>query len=123
MAQEAASSHLPRVCRRHNTTDSRREEFIGPGSENSQASSVVGQVCVMRPVRLGSPKLLPCCLRDDWRHVGCSYQTHLGRVCPCHIRILDPKLKIMGLSHPYMEDYVVLPSRAAVRTENRLTAR
>ena len=27
----------------------------------------------------------------------------------------------MVLSHPYMEDYVVLPTRAAVRKENRLT--
>ena len=72
----------------------------------------------MCPVRLGYPKLLPC-----WCHVGCSYQTHIGRVCPCHIRILDPKRKIVVLSHPSMEDYVTLPTRAAVRTENRLTTK
>ena len=70
-------------------------------------SSTRGRICVMCPVRIGFPKLLPCCLRENWCHVGCSYQTHLGRMCPCHIRILDPKRKIMVLSHPYMEDCVV----------------
>ena len=29
----------------------------------------------------------------------------------------------MVLSHPYMEDYVVLPTRHGIRSENRLTAR
>ena len=53
-------------------------------------------VCEMCPVRPGSPKLLPCCLCDNCCHIGCSYQTHLGRVCPCHIRVLDPKRKIFG---------------------------
>ena len=69
----------------------------------------------MCPVRLGSPRLSPCCLCENWCHVACSYKTHLGRMRPCHIRILDPKRKIMVLSHPYLEDYVVLPTRAGIR--------
>ena len=77
----------------------------------------------MCPVRVGSPKLIPCCLCDNWCHVLCSYQTYLGRICPCHIRILDPKRKIMVMSRPYMEEYVVLPTRAAVRAESRLAER
>ena len=78
---------------------------------------------VMCPVRVWAvPKLLlvqACCLCDNWCHVGCSYQTHFGRVCPCNIRILGPKRKIMVLSHPCMEDYVVLPARSTVRIANR----
>ena len=65
--------------------------------------------------------MLLCCLRNNWCHVGCSYETHLGRVCPCQFRILDPKRKIIVLSHPYMEDYVVLSTRAGVRPETRLS--
>ena len=70
-------------------------------------SSARGRTCVMCPVKGGSPKLIPCCLCNNWCHVPCSYQTHLRRVCPCHVRILDPKRKIMVTSHPYIEDYVV----------------
>ena len=58
---------------------------------------------IMCPVRRGSPKLLPCCLCYNWCHPGCSYQTHLGRVCPCHVQILDPRRKIIVLKHPYHE--------------------
>ena len=54
-------------------------------------SSAMGKRCVMCPVKHESPKLLPCCLCENWRHVPCSYQMHLGRVCPCHVRILDPR--------------------------------
>ena len=54
-------------------------------------------------------------LCENWCHVSCSYQTHLGRVCPCHIGILDPKRKIMVLSHPCLEDYVALPTRRGIR--------
>ena len=52
-----------------------------------------------------------------------SYQTHLGRVCPRHIRILDPKRKTMVLSHPYMEDYVVFSARHGIRSETHLAER
>ena len=83
-------------------------------------SSAKRRACVMCPVRIGYLKLLPCCLCENWCNPECSYQTHLGRVCPCHIRILDPERKIMVLSQPYMEDYVVLPTRSGVRTESRL---
>ena len=46
----------------------------------------------------------------------------------CHVssetRIpkVDPvdKEDILVLSHPYMEDYVVLPTRHGIRSENRL---
>ena len=88
-----------------------------------QKSSAQGRACVMCPVRIGSPKLLPRCLCENWRHVGCSYETHLGRARPCHIRILDPKGKIMVLSHPYMEDYLALPTRSGIRSETRLVGR
>ena len=71
------------------------------------------------PVRRGSPKLLPCCLCENWCHISCSYQTHLGRICPCHVRILDPRRKIIVMSHPYLEDYVVLPTRSTIRTDSR----
>ena len=77
----------------------------------------------MCPVRRGSPKLLLCCLCYNWRHAGCSYQTHLGRVCPCHVQILDSKRKIIiVLRHPYHEDYVVLPTRTNMRVDNKSIA-
>ena len=80
-------------------------------------SSAKDRFCVMCPVKRGSPRLLPCCLCNNWCHIGCSYQTHLGRVCPCHIQILDPKRKIMVLRHPYHEDCVVLPTRNTTRPD------
>ena len=83
-------------------------------------SSARVELCVMCPVRIGSLKLIPCCLCHNWCHVPCSYQIHLGRVRPCYTRILDPKRKIMVMSHPYMEDYVMLP---AIRAQSRLAGR
>ena len=53
---------------------------------------------------------------------GCSYQTHLGRICPCHVQILDPKRKIIVLKHPYYEDYVILPTRPNIRVDNKSVA-
>ena len=44
---------------------------------------------------------------------------HLGRVCPCHVQILDPKRKIIVLYH---EDYVVLPTRTNMRVDNKSIA-
>ena len=76
----------------------------------------------MCPVKRGSPKLVPCCLCYNWCHPGRSYQTHLGRVCPCHVQILDPKRKIIVLRHPYHEDYVVLPTRPNMRVDNKSIA-
>ena len=63
-------------------------------------SSAKDRFCVMCPVRRGSPRLLPCCLCHNWCHIGCSYQTHLDRVCPCHVQILDPRRKIIVLMRP-----------------------
>ena len=64
-----------------------------------QESSARDRHCIMCPVRRGSLKLLPCCLCYNWCHPGCSYQTHLGRICPCHVQILDPRRKIIVLKH------------------------
>ena len=85
-------------------------------------SSARDRHCVMCPVRRGSPRLLPCCLRYNWCHPGCSYQTHLGRICPCHVQILNPRRKILVLKHPYYEDYVVLPTRSHIRVDNKSVA-
>ena len=82
-------------------------------------SSAKDRFCVMCPVKRGPPRLLPCCLCYNWCHIGCSYQTHLGRVCPCHVQILDPKRKIIVLRHPYHEDCVVLPTRNTTRPDNK----
>ena len=87
------------------------------------SSSARDMHCVMCPVRRGSPKLLPCCLCYNWCHPGCSYQTHLGRVCPRHVQILDPKRKIMVLRYPYHEDLVVLPTRPNLRMDSKSIAR
>ena len=82
-------------------------------------SSARSRYCVMCPVRRGSPKLLPCCLCENWYHISRSYQTHLGKICPCHVRILDPRRKIIVMSHPYLENCVVLPTRSTIRTDSR----
>ena len=84
-----------------------------------QESSAKDRFCVMCPVKRGSPRLLPCCLCYSWCHIVCSYQTHLGRVCPCHVQILDPKRKIIVLRHPYHEDCVVLPTRNTTRPDTK----
>ena len=86
-------------------------------------SSARDRHCVMCPVRRGSPRLLPCALCYNWAHPGCSYQTHLGRVCPCHVQILDPKRKIMVLKYPYHEDLVVLPTRPNLRIDAKSISR
>ena len=83
------------------------------------ASSACDRYCVMCPAKRGAAKLLPCCLCNNWCHVSRSYQTHLGRICPCHVRMLDPRRKIMVLSHPYVKVYVVLPTRSTARTDYR----
>ena len=82
-------------------------------------SSAKDRFCVMCPVKRGSPRLIPRCLCHNWCHIGCSYQTHLGRVCPCHVQILDPRRKIIVLRHPYHEDCVVLPTRPTLRPDNK----
>ena len=73
----------------------------------------------MCPVKRGSPRLLPCCLCENWCHIACSYQTHLGRICPCHVRILDPRQKIIVMTHPCHEDYVVLPTTSTIRIDSK----
>ena len=90
-----------------------RDDLINRG-RMPRESSAKDRHCVMCPIKRGSPRLLPCCLCYNWCHIGCSYQTHLGRVCPCHVQILDPKRKIIVLRHPYHEDCVVLPTRTTI---------
>ena len=82
-------------------------------------SSAKDRFCVICPVKRRFPRLLPCCLCHNWRHIGCSHQTHLGRVCPCHVQILDARRKIIALRHPYHEDCVVLPTRNTARPDNK----
>ena len=56
-----------------------------------------------------SPLLLVC-------EVGVMQDAStLGRICQYHVRILDPKRKIIVLLHPYLENYVVLPTRSTIR--------
>ena len=93
---------------------------IVPSLTDEEKDDLDGVMC---PVRRGSPKLLPCCLCYNWCHPGCSYQTHLGRVCPCHVQILDPKRKIIVSRHPYHEDLVVLPTRPNLRVDSKSMAR
>ena len=100
--------------------DEDRDELINRGILPRE-SSMKDRFCVMCPVKRGSPRLLPCCLCYNWCHIGCSYQTHLERVCPCLVQILDPKRKIMVLRHPYHEDCVVLP-RNTTRTDYKSIA-
>ena len=104
-----------------NLPDEERDDLLNRGLLPPE-SSARDRHCIMCPVRRGSPKLLPCCLCYNWCHPGCSYQTHLGRVCPCHVQILDPRRKIIVLKHPYHEDYVVLPTRSNIRVDNRSVA-
>ena len=103
-----------------NLPDEERDDLLIRGIL-PQESSARDRHCVMCPVKRGSPKLLPCCLCYNWCHAGCSYQSHLGRVCPCHVQILDPKRKIIVLRHPYHEDCVVLPARTNMRVDNKTT--
>ena len=102
-----------------NLPEEDREALLTRGALPS-SSSARDMHCVMCPVRRGSPRLLPCALCYNWCHPGWSYQTHLGRVCPCHVRILDPKRKIMVLKHPYHEDLVVLPTRPNLRMTRKV---
>ena len=104
-----------------NLPDEERDDLLNRGILPPE-SSAGDRHCIMCPVRRGSPKLLPCCLCYNWCHPGCSYQTHLGRVCPCHVQILDPKRKIIVLKRPYHEDYVVLPTRSNIRVDNKSVA-
>ena len=105
-----------------NLPEDEKEALLTGGALPASSSARDGH-CVMCPVRRGSPRLLPCALCYNWVHPGCSYQTHLGRVCPCHVQILDPKRKIMVLKYPYHEDLVVLPTRHNLRIDNKSISR
>ena len=59
------------------------------------ASLAPSRRCMMCPDRDGSSNVFPWCLCGGWCHVNCSYQSHLGRICPSHVRILDQKRKII----------------------------
>ena len=80
-----------------------------------------GRVCVMCPTRAGGAHLLPSALRYNWRHIPCGYQSDMGRIYPCHVKIVDPKRKIMTMSHPSFEDSVILPIRT-VSPQDRVQA-
>ena len=82
----------------------------------SSESSARGRRCMTCPARMGNSRIRPRCLCENWRHASCSYQSHLGRACPSQVRILGPKRKLIITSHPYLENYVLLPTRDIVRT-------
>ena len=100
MTYHLCAEDITKNCLVPNLPDDEKEDLLNRGAL-PPSSSARDVHCVMCPVRRGSPRLLPCCLCYNWRHPGCSYQTHLGRVCPCHVQILDPKRKIMALKYPY----------------------
>ena len=116
------NEHITKNCIVLSLTDEEKDDLLTRGVLPPE-STARDRRCVMCPVRRGSPKLLPCCLCYNWCHPGCSYQTHLGRVCPCHVQILDPKRKIIVLRHPYHEDLVVLPTRPNLRVDSKSIAR
>ena len=122
MTYHVCAEDITKNCIVPNLPDDEREDLLTRGAL-PPSSSARDMHCVMCPVRRGSPRLLPCCLCYNWCHPGCSYQTHLGRVCPCHVQILDPKRKIMVLKYPYHEDLVVLPTRPNLRMDTKSIAR
>ena len=128
MVQKTAEDDLSPLCEDMTKTaivpslpEEDRDELINHGILPRE-SSAKDRFCVMCPVKRGSPRLLPGCLCYNWCHIGCSYQTHLGRVCPCHVQISDPKRKIIVLRHPYHEDCVVLPTRTTMQVDNKSIA-
>ena len=122
MTYHTCAENITKNCIVPNLPDDEREDLLQRGAL-PPLSSAREMHCVMCPVRRGSPRLLRCCLCYNWRHPGCSYQTHLGRVCPCHVQILDPKRKIMVLKYPYHEDLVVLPTRPNLRMDSKSISR
>ena len=122
MTYHLCAENITKNCIVPNLPEDEKEDLLTHGIL-PPLSSARDKHCVMCPVRRGSPRLLPCCLCYNWCHPGCSYQTHLGRVCPCHVQILDPKRKIMVLKYPYHEDLVVLPTRPNLRMDTRSIAR
>ena len=122
MTYHVCAENITKNCIVPNLPEDEREDLLTRGAL-PPASSARDMHCVMCPVRRGSPRLLPCCLCYNWCHPGCSYQTHLGRVCPCHVQILDPKRKIMVLKYPYHEDLVVLPTRPNLRMDTKNISR
>ena len=96
MTYHMCAEDITKNCIVPNLPDDEKEDLLSRGAL-PPSSSAKDMHCVMCPVRRGSPRLLPCSLCYNWCHPGCSYQTHLGRVCPCHVQILDPKRKIMVL--------------------------
>ena len=122
MTYHVCAEDITKNCIVPNLPDDEKEDLLTRGAL-PPSSSARDMHCVMCPVRRGSPRLIPCCLCYNWCHPGCSYQTHLGRVCPCHVQILDPKRKIMVLKYPYHEDLVVLPTRPNLRMDTKSIAR
>ena len=122
MTYHVCAENITKNCIVPNLPKEEKDDLLTQGALPA-SSSARDMHCVMCPVRRGSPRLLPCCLCYNWCHPGCSYQTHLGRVRPCHVQILDRKRKIMVLKHPYHEDLVVLPTRPNLRMDTKSITR
>ena len=122
MTHHLCAEDITKNCIVPSLPDEEKDDLLTRGVLPPE-SSARDRHCVMCPVRRGSPRLLPCCLCYNWCHPGCSSQSLLGRVCPCHVQILDPKRKIIVLQHPYHEDLVVLPTRPNLRIDSKSVAR
>ena len=122
MTYHLCAENITKNCIVPNLPEDEKDDLLTRGALPPSLSAR-DMHCVMCPVRRGSPRLLPCCLCYNWCHPACSYQTHLGRVCPCHVQILDPKRKIMVLRYPCHEDLVVLPARPNLRMDSKSIAR
>ena len=81
MTYHLCAEDITKNCIVPSLTDEEKDDLLTRGALPPE-STARDRHCVMCPVRRGSPKLLPCCICYNWCHPGCSYQTHLGRVCP-----------------------------------------
>ena len=96
MTYHLCAENITKNCIVPNLPDDEKDDLLNRGII-PPSSSARDMHCVMCPVRRGSPRLLPCCLCYNWCHPGCSYQTHLGRVCPCHVQIFRSQAKNCGI--------------------------
>ena len=120
MTYHLCAENITKNCIVPNLPDDEKEELLNRGAL-PPSSSARDMHCVSSEE--GLTKIATVCPMLNWCHPGCSYQTHLGRVCPCHVQILDPKRKIMVLKYPYHEDLVVLPTRPNLRMDTKSIAR
>ena len=104
-------SHVPAWANRHQlallgSLSSKERETL---DKSCHAATGPGRLYVICPTLSVSSRLRPR-LCENWCHVGFSCRTHLGRICPCHAKIIDPERKITTMSNAYVEDSVVLPT-------------